>query len=291
MSTDHLTEAADGPAGVPASADALAAEALAAVAQRRQIAPFSARYAGVDLALAYRAAASIRATRMARGETPVGRKIGFTNRTIWAEYDVWAPIWGDVYDSTVHDIPATGGSFSLAGLAEPRIEPEIVFGLARAPAVDMDDAALLGCIDWVAHGFEIVQSIFPGWKFAAPDTVAAFGLHGALLIGPRHSAAAGAAAWLASLASFEIDLCCDGVVVDRGHAANVLGGPLSALRHLLQGLAQDGAQAPLAAGDIVTTGTVTRAMPVAAGQVWQTVLRGLALPGLELRLNSGVLSA
>ncbi len=32
-----------------------------------------------------------------RGERPIGRKIGFTNRNIWAEYGVYAPIWGDVY--------------------------------------------------------------------------------------------------------------------------------------------------------------------------------------------------
>jgi 2-oxo-3-hexenedioate decarboxylase len=46
----------------------------------------------------------------------------------------------------------------------------------------MDETVLLACIDWVGHGFEIVQSIFPGWKFSVPDAVAAFGLHGALLI-------------------------------------------------------------------------------------------------------------
>lgn len=130
--------------------------------------------------------------------------------------------------------PCAGGVFALTGLAEPRIEPEIVFGLAKAPAAGMDEAALLDCIEWVAHGFEIVQSIFPGWKFSAADTVAAFGLHAALLIGPRHEIAPHVELWFATLASFEIDLCCDGAIVDRGHAANVLGGPLSALRYLVE---------------------------------------------------------
>ena len=59
------------------------------------------------------------------------------------------------------------GTFPLAGLAEPRIEPEIVFGLSRAPAQDMDDATLIGCVEWVAHGFELVQSIFPGLEILA----------------------------------------------------------------------------------------------------------------------------
>ena len=54
----------------------------------------------------------------------------------------------------------------------------------------------------MGHGFEIVQSIFPEWKFSAADTVAAFGLHGALLIGARHSIAAHAEDW--SPSAFEL---------------------------------------------------------------------------------------
>jgi 2-oxo-3-hexenedioate decarboxylase len=39
--------------------------------------------------------------RETRGEMPSGRKIGFTNRTIWAEYNVYGPIWGYVHNRTV----------------------------------------------------------------------------------------------------------------------------------------------------------------------------------------------
>lgn len=264
---------------------ALAAELLAALDARRQITPLSQRIDGFGLPEAYRVAAELRARRSARGETPVGRKIGFTNRTIWPEYGVWAPIWGTVYDSTLHALPAGGGRFAPDRLIEPRIEPEIVFGLRAAPRPGMDDAELLACIDWLAHGFELVQSLFPGWKFAAADTVAAFGLHGALLVGPRQAMAPRAAQWLQTLSSFEIELRCDGAVADRGRASNVLGGPLNALRHLVDTLAQDPAQPPLAAGELVTTGTLTRALPIAAGQRWQTTLDGLALGGLDLTLD------
>jgi 2-oxo-3-hexenedioate decarboxylase len=223
--------------------------------------------------------------REARGEVPIGRKIGFTNRTIWAEYGVFAPIWGYVYAGTVHDLAAIGAGFGLDSLAEPRIEPEIVFGLAKAPSLGMDEAALLGCIDWIAHGFEIVQSIFPAWRFAAPDTVAGFGLHGALLVGERHAAAATADAWRESLSRFEIDLLRDGVVIDHGLAANVLGGPLPALRHLVELLARDPDNPPLGAGEIVTTGTLTRAFPVVRGQRWETRLSGLRVSPIALRFT------
>jgi 2-oxo-3-hexenedioate decarboxylase len=271
----------DGNARVDVAA--VAAEALAALDSVRQIAPFSSRLANFELDNAYRVTAAIRKMREARGERPVGRKIGFTNRTIWDEYDVHAPIWGYVYDCTLHDLAGIGGTFSLAGLAEPRIEPEIMFGLAHAPAHGMDERALLDCIGWVAHGFEIVQSIFPAWKFSAPDTVAAFGLHGALLIGPRHPIAGAAADWHRALARFEIDLERGGTLADHGLAANVLDGPLSALRYLVDLLACDRGNPPLAAGEIVTTGTLTRALPVAAGETWTTELSGIALDGVRVR--------
>ena len=263
-----------------AELEVIAAEALAALDTGHQIVPFSARLSGFNLDDAYRVAATIRQMRETRGETPVGRKIGFTNHTIWAEYNVYEPIWGYVYNRTVHDLADLGETFSLRGLAEPRIEPEIVFKLAVAPAPGMDETALLACIDWVAHGFEIVQSIFPGWKFSAADTVAAFGLHGALLTGPRHPIAANAEAWSRTLATFEVDLRGEGKVVDHGLAANVLGGPVSALRRLVDILARDQANAPLAAGELVTTGTLTRALPVAPGETWTTELTGLALDGI-----------
>jgi 2-oxo-3-hexenedioate decarboxylase len=251
---------------------AVAAEALAALDRGRAIAPFSSRLPHFDLDAAYRVTAEVRRMREARGEVPVGRKIGFTNRSIWDEYNVREPIWGYIYDHTIHDLIESGEAFSLAGQAEPRIEPEIMFGLATAPSPGMDEHALLDCIDWVAHGYEIVQSIFPGWRFSAPDTVAAFGLHGALLIGSRHSIAERAGDFVHSLSSFEIRLERDGAVADRGRAANVLGGPLSALRHLVDLLARDRINPPLAAGEIVTTGTLTRALPVAAGETWTTAI-------------------
>jgi 2-keto-4-pentenoate hydratase len=262
---------------------AIAAEAFAVLDTGHQISPFSARLSAFDLDDAYRVTAAIRQMREMRGEVPVGRKIGFTNRTIWAEYNVYGPVWGYVYNRTVHNLAEIGNTFSLVGLAEPRIEPEIVFKLALAPAPGMNEKSLLACIDWVAHGFEIVQSIFPGWKFSAPDTVVAFGLHGALVIGPRHSIAAHAEEWSRTLSTFEIDLKRDGAVVDHGRATNVLGGPVSALRHLVDILARDQVNPPLAAGEIVTTGTLTRALPAAARETWTTELTGVALDSICVR--------
>lgn len=233
----------------------------------------------LDLPAAYALQHAVSHARRARGERIVGRKIGFTNTTIWDEYGVHAPIWGPVWDTTLHPGAAT---LALGHLPEPRIEPEIVLCLARAPAPGMDAAALAGCIMSIAAGFEIVQSPFPGWRFRAADTVAAFALHGALVTGDWVPATP---ARLAALADVGARLSCDGAAVDRGRGANVLGGgPLAALAHLVAALAADPGAAPLAAGEVITTGTVTRAFPVAPGQTWrfETDLDGLS--PLVLRL-------
>ena len=71
-----------------------------------------------------------------------------------------------------------------------------------------------------------------------------------------------------------------------GNAANVMEGPVSALRYLAALLASDTDNPPLAAGEIVTTGTLTRAMPVKSGETWTTALRGIPLDGISLRFSS-----
>lgn len=74
----------------------------------------------------------------------------------------------------MHPLADLPGALDLAPFVEARIEPEIAFGLRAAPEPGMDERALLDCVAWVAHGFEIVQSLYPGWRFTAADTVAAF---------------------------------------------------------------------------------------------------------------------
>jgi 2-oxo-3-hexenedioate decarboxylase len=260
----------------------IAAEAAAAFnGGGRQVQPFSARHSSLTMDDAYRVTALANGMRVAEGFKPVGRKIGFTNRRLWDEYGVRAPVWGYIYDRTLHDL---GTPLSLAPYAAPKIEPEIIFGLAKTPAPGMDDAALLKCVDWVAHGYEMVQSIYPDWTFSAPDTVISDAMHAGLLIGPRHEIGANANEWLRTLAGFEIELFCDGKLMDSGHALNVLEGPLSTIRYVMDLLAGDADNPPLAAGEIVSTGTLTRALPVKPGETWTTRLKGIALEGVSLRL-------
>jgi 2-keto-4-pentenoate hydratase len=266
----------------------LAQRVLAAGDNGESIPPLTTSFPSFSLAQAYRVSAHIAEMRERRGERRVGWKIGFTNRTIWDEYGVHAPIWGPMYATTLQEISATPSQFlwTMGRLVEPRIEPEIMLRISATPAPAMSERELLACCDGIAHGFEMVQSIFPSWKFKAEDTVAAFALHGAYRHGPIIPLAGNEQRdeWFQMLSEFEMLLSCNRVLFDRGQAANVLGGPLSALRHFVQGLEGDPFGRRLVPGDLVTTGTVTRAMPVKRGETWSTRLIGLPLPGLEVSI-------
>lgn len=230
-----------------------------------------------DVPLAYATALAVRAARSAGGERPVGYKVGFTNRTIWPRYEVYGPIWGTVWQSTLTCVDASApneGVLSLKGLCEPRIEPEVVFFLREAPPPECSLAQLVAAVDWVAHGYEIVHTHFPAWKFTAAQAVADGGLHGLLLVGHRVKLDAGVApeAVMASLAGLRIKLYGDGVLKDEGTGANVLDGPVQALLHFVNELRSIPGAPALQAGDVITTGTITDAWPVAAGQTWHTAI-------------------
>jgi hypothetical protein len=82
---------------------------------------------------------------------------------------------------------------------------------------------------------------------------------------------------------FGLNEARNGAHIGHGVAANVLDGPLFALRHLAEALAQDPLSPPLGAGEIATIGTLTRAFPVAAGEERSTKLSGIPLEGARIR--------
>jgi len=265
-------------------ATGLAKEFIDLHRQPRQVPPFSARYPGLTPDSGYAAARRLHAHRLAQGWRLEGRKIGFTNRTLWDRYGVHEPMWGAVYDRTLVFSKENKAVVSLAGLVQPRIEPEICFRLKARPPVTRDPEALLGCIEWIAHSVEIVQCHHPEWKFTIADCTADNGLHGRLVVGTpievgRISGLA------ASLPFLRIALKKGGVIKDQGLGSNVLGSPLLALSFLLELLEKQKDSPPLAAGEIISTGTLTDAHPVAPGERWSTDLHGFAARGLEIEFT------
>src|SRR3954464_2830868 len=261
---------------LPSRIDPMLARELISVHETpREVPPFSQTHPGLTAEAGYAAAKVLHEHRLAAGWRAVGRKIGFTNRTIWPRYGVYEPIWGTVYDRTLIEAPGNQATVPLAGLVNPRIEPEICFGLGASPKAER----LLEAIEWRAHSIEVVEGHHPNWKVTLADSAADNGLHGRLILGERRALAKNVEA---KLRTVEVRLGRGDAEVDRGVGSNVLGGPLSALAHLVEVLARQPDAAPLAAGEIVTTGVITDAHPVTAGERWHTRISGLALPGLNV---------
>jgi 2-keto-4-pentenoate hydratase len=247
-----------------------------------QIEPFTSQLSSFDVSSAYAVAHLIHGARLDEGAMPVGRKIGFTNPNMWSKYGVREPIWAYIYDTTVVRLSTQNETCSIRRFIEPKIEPEIVFHFHSAPPVDGDLSAILECIDWVAHAFEIVQSHFPGWRFQAADTIADWALHGTLLVGEPQDVDRLGMDLIAALERFSIALSCDGAVREVGRGSNVLGSPLAAIAHLIAVLGKQPKYKPLQANEMVTTGTITTALSVSAGETWRTELEGITLPGLSV---------
>jgi len=252
---------------------------IRAFAAKRLIPLLSDADLTLDEAGAYAIAREVHTRRVRRGERPVGRKIGFTNRAIWSQYGVTTPIWGHMYDTTVHHVRHGGARVDVSRLVQPRIEPEIQLHFGRMPPVTRDVHAILECVDWIAQGFEIVQCPFAQWSFKGVDAVAAFGVHGALVVGTP-VAVADIEDCAHKLGRFTIELWRDGAPQSAGGGANVLGSPLLAFAHLAEVLSRQSLFPAVQADEIVSTGTLTDLLPVAPGETWSTRLDGIDLPGL-----------
>ncbi|HVK96065.1 MAG TPA: fumarylacetoacetate hydrolase family protein [Noviherbaspirillum sp.] len=267
-------------------ANRYAHQLLDARAQAQTIPPLSST-APLSVADSYDIVKSLIDIRTAQGETMIGRKIGFTNRKIWTKYGVnmpiSMPIWTPVFDSTVRYTEDNRGIQNLQGALQPRIGPELVFKLASTPSPDATIEELGECIAWMAHAFEIVICPFPDWKFEIADAIAAFGLHGSLIIGePKMLSAASRRNLGTVLANASLSLSCGDELRSAGFGSDVLDSPLHALWHLHQLLKMQPQFTPLSAGEIITTGTWTDVCPIKPGETWTSAFSGVSLPGLTV---------
>lgn len=263
---------------------ALAKELLDALDRGRTIASVAERYPGFDWNDGYEIAADILELRQVRGERTVGRKIGFTNRKIWPEYGATSPIWAHVYDRTLIFADNDRATVPLGCAAQPRLEPEIAFKLKTPlPAGVAEPSQILLAVEWLAPSFEIVDCHFEDWKFRPADAAADFSFHWKLIIGTPHPVERQEIDEIAQqLQTCRVTLRKDGAVMDQGVGANALGHPASALAFLADIVSRQHRFAPLAAGEVITTGTLTAALPIRPGEKWRSDYAGIPVTGLEL---------
>lgn len=239
------------------------AAALLAAARRdrRTIPRFSDDHDGVDEAWGYDVQDVDRAERIAAGQRVVGAKLGLTSAAKQRTMDVHQPIVGFLTDAMGAD------ALNLAGLAQPRVEPEIAFrlGVDLDRAITRDEVGAV--IDGVAVALEIIDSRWTGYRFRLGDVLADNTSAAGFVVGEWHDVD------LEALASRPATFAVDDTIVAIASPAAILGDPRDAIVHLAQHLADRGET--LSAGSIVLAGAMSDAVPLGGGAKFVAVVEGL----------------
>lgn len=168
---------------------------------------------------------------------------------------------GPIFSRAVWTAGATPTGFGVIDGGFAAVEAEYVLELGET-APDRDDwtaSNVGGLISQVFTGVEIAGSPFAGINDHGPAVTASdFGNNAGLILG------AGISGWRERLAALTCTMSIDGVVVGRGGAASIPGGPLDSLAFLLNLLHRRGRR--LEAGQLVSTGAATGVHDIVAGQ-------------------------
>jgi 2-oxo-3-hexenedioate decarboxylase len=272
---------------MPTDTKALAQELTDAYARREPVDAPSTRDKGFDLPAAYAVEAELARLGRAAGRTTVGRKVGFANKAMWRVLKLETLVWAHMYDDTVQYATNGASLLSVARMYSPKIEPEIVFRLKRPlVSADLEPAAVLEAVEWLALGFEIIDCVFPDWKFQPADFVASFGLHAALVVGePRAVEPAVIPTLVEQLPRFKLRLMKNGELVEEGSGKSALRSPAFCLGELAGAIARQAGAEPLAADELISSGTLTASYPIAPGETWRAGVEELDLPDLTIRVG------
>lgn len=265
---------------------ALARELIAAYIERRPLTTPPSSRDGLDLPTAYAVERELVRMRGESGHRAVGVKVGYANKAMWRVLKLDTLVWAHMYDDTVRHAPANEATLSVAAMISPKIEPEIVFKLRAPLAAGVTDAATaLDAVEWLALGFEIIDSPYADWKYQPADFVAAYGLHAALIVGePLMVTPEAIPALVEQLATFKVRLAKNGELAAEGSGRNSLRSPALCLAELASAMAKQD-DATLSAGDLVSSGTLTESTPIETGSTWTASVEGINLPSLTLTVS------
>lgn len=245
---------------------ALADELAAAYLDHQPIRPLAERHPDIDLDDAYRIQQLQIEGWLTAGRSIRGRKVGLTSQAMQRQLGVTQPDFGVLLDDFF--LPENT-DIDTARFLQPRIEPEVAFLLRhelRGPGVHAAQA--IDAIEWVLPAIELIDSRIADWKIGFFDTVADNASSGGVILGssPRRVDA--------------LDLRLQGANVRRnglleatGAGAAVLGSPINALVWLANTLGERGVA--LEAGQVILPGSITRSIPVAAGDTVSVDFAGL----------------
>ncbi|MTE17481.1 2-keto-4-pentenoate hydratase [Nocardia aurantiaca] len=218
--------------------------------------PLTVTWPDLDVAAAYGIQTAGVQQRLARGQRITGIKLGLTSRAKQRAMGVSTPLTGWLTDTMALSAEQP---LPVNRFIHPRVEPEIVFVMARrlaGPGVTAESA--LAAVAEVRAGVEVIDSRFRDFRFTLADVIA------------DNASAAGYYLGIEALAATNIDVVAescrmrvDGTTVGTATGAAVLGNPAEALALAANALSERGYA--IEAGWIVLTGGLVDAARVVPG--------------------------
>lgn len=227
---------------------------------RIPIPPFTDAEPSLGMADGYAVQKELVRLLLADGDSIVGYKVGLTSEPMQRMIGVDSPDYGPVLSSTLY---RDGDTVSLSRFIAPRIEGEIVFILnAQLAGPGVTPTQARTAIGGAVAGIEIVDSRIADWRIQLADTVADLASNGAAAVSSRIVALDDTDTRLVGMT-----LSRNGELIDTGAGAAALGDPVAVVAWLANVLGENGIA--LEAGQLVMTGALHAAVPMAPGDVFR----------------------
>lgn len=194
------------------------------------------------------------------GEVISGKKIGLTSKPMQELFGIDEPDYGHLYKST--EVP-NGGVVLSETLNKPKVEGEIAFILntdLMGPGVTTED--VYKATEYVCPAIEIVDTRYKDWRIKLVDTIADNGSSVLYIMGDNKFKIDEV-----SLTEIKMTLLKDGILINEGTGADVLGNPAVAVAWLANKLHEFGVK--LNKGDVILSGAITAAIEAAKGDSFE----------------------
>jgi 2-oxo-hept-3-ene-1,7-dioate hydratase len=229
---------------------------------RRQIAPLTLKYPGMDMDDAYAIQSAWVQRKVATGDPVIGYKIGLTSRVMQRTMKIDEPDFGVLLKSMAF---TSGARIRAADFLDPRIEVELAFVLKKrlsGTAVTVEQ--VLDATDYVVPALELIAArsfrVDPatGYTRTVMDTIADNAANAGIITAERRFAPAQIdLRWSGAI------LYRNGVVEETGLAAAVLDHPAHGICWVARRFAPHGVA--LEPGQIILSGSFTAPVIARAG--------------------------
>ncbi len=234
----------------------------------RAVEKLTGRYPDLSVQEAYAIQQTNIERRLQGGARIVGKKIGLTSLAMQEMLGVKEPDYGILLDDMV---ALESDRIDTTRLIFPRLEGELAFILKK----DIDDApnanieSVLAATEVIVPAFEIIDSAILNWKMAIQDTIADNASSAMMVLGENRLPVTA----IEDLTTVHMVFKRNGTIIDEGESSAVMGHPAQAVAWLANKLHEFGIR--LKAGEVILSGSLTRAYDVKAGDVFTAEFAGI----------------